>query len=346
VAEKTIVLAERAGKFAGKLAAEAQQGLMEAAHSAAQPLVKYGVHKVIGKYLPDRFYTQAKNWARKNAFEACFTAGTPLEFQYGAKAIELAKSFEEFGDDCDWIISRDEHDPEGALTVRRVLRKFVRLAPVLNLHVGGKIIGTTAEHPFRVKGKGWTPAQELRAGDEIRLMGPGWTTVEGVADSGLITTVYNLEIEGDHTYFVGCVEWGFSVWAHNASYAVAETLEAKANYDAIFGNKGSKKAQTLEQWLKDNPDLLAKAHDQFNINPQWQGIDPATTPVFYRSKADVDAIRAMPGESSGHHPHGLALGGPEGQTLTITGETRTMRNLDHNAATTLQRQIINVINGG
>jgi len=265
------VLAERAGKFAGKLAAEAQQGLMEAAHSAAQPLVKYGVHKVIGKYLPDRFYTQAKNWARKNAFEACFTAGTPLEFQYGAKAIELAKSYEEFGDDCDWIISRDENDPEGALTVRRVLKKFVRLAPVLNLHVGGKVIGTTVEHPFRVKGKGWTPAQELRAGDEIRLMGPGWTTVEGIADSGLITTVYNLEIEGDHTYFVGCAEWGFSVWAHNA-YGSNNLKTASAAKTGQEAHRQIQKTLRYQGWetevtmtLKGGVQVRKDAADQLEV---------------------------------------------------------------------------------
>ena len=108
----------------------------------------------------------------------------------------------------------------------------MRLAPLLNLHVGGKVIGTTAEHPFNVKGKGWTPAQELRAGDEIRLMGKGWTTVEGIADSGQIATVYNLEIEGDHTYFVGCAEWGFSVWAHNAYKTLKSEMVEAAIEDA------------------------------------------------------------------------------------------------------------------
>jgi hypothetical protein len=44
----------------------------------------------------------------------------------------------------------------------------------------------------------------------------GWETpVEGIADSGRIETVYNLEVEEDHTYFVGCAEWGWSVWSHN-----------------------------------------------------------------------------------------------------------------------------------
>jgi hypothetical protein len=30
--------------------------------------------------------------------------------------------------------------------------------------------------------------------------------------------VYNLRVADFHTYFVGCDEWGFSVWAHNATY--------------------------------------------------------------------------------------------------------------------------------
>ena len=57
----------------------------------------------------------------------------------------------------------------------------MRLAPVLNLHIGGKIIGTTAEHPFNVKGKGWTPAQELQAGDEVV---PNQIVVAFVAEFG------------------------------------------------------------------------------------------------------------------------------------------------------------------
>ena len=40
-----------------------------------------------------------------------------------------------------------------------------------------------------------------------------------VTDSGEVTTVYNLRVAEYHTYFVGTSEWGFSVWAHNASRA-------------------------------------------------------------------------------------------------------------------------------
>lgn len=81
----------------------------------------------------------------------------------------------------------------------------------------------------------------------------------------------------------------------------------------------------------------------YNDSPEWWGIDPDSTPVFYRDKSAVDAIRVKSGESGGHHPHGLALGGSEGQTLTPTGETRYNKNPTHSKVTGLQRRTINVI---
>jgi hypothetical protein len=149
--------------------------------------------------------------------KVCFVAGTPIQWQHGSKAVERFRSYEECGDDCDRIVSRSEHDPDGVLVLRRVLRRFERTGLVVNLLLPNDVgIGTTSEHPFYEREKGWTPCHELRAGDEIRLMDGGWVRVEGVEYTGRVETVYNLEVEDDHTYFVGCDEWGFSVWAHNA----------------------------------------------------------------------------------------------------------------------------------
>lgn len=86
-----------------------------------------------------------------------------------------------------------------------------------DLTIGGHTIGTTSEHPFFVRGKGWTPAKELQPGDEVRLLTPGWQCVDANVDTGRSETVYNLEIEGDHTYFVGDLTWGWQVWAHNTA---------------------------------------------------------------------------------------------------------------------------------
>ena len=39
--------------------------------------------------------------------------------------------------------------------------------------------------------------------------------MDGWEETGRIDAVYNLEVEQDHTYFVGAATWSFSVWSHN-----------------------------------------------------------------------------------------------------------------------------------
>jgi hypothetical protein len=82
--------------------------------------------------------------------------------------------------------------------------------------VGGRVLGTTAEHPFWVRGRGWVAASQLRAGDALRSPDGQWVAVEGVRDTGREEVVYNGRVAEYHTYFVGCEGWGFSVWAHNS----------------------------------------------------------------------------------------------------------------------------------
>lgn len=63
---------------------------------------------------------------------------------------------------------------------------------------------------------------------------------EGVADSGRVETVYNLEVEGDHTYFVGDGIWGFDVWAHNYAKRMTpkeKAARAKAYADSVNAGK-------------------------------------------------------------------------------------------------------------
>ena len=158
-------------------------------------------------------------------------------------------------------------------------------------------------------------AGELEIGDKVYRL-DGSTAV--VTDSELERLdepikVYNLEVEDYHTYFVGDVP----VLVHN--------------YES--------ESDTLNNWLKDEPDLLKEVTEMYKKYPEWWGIDPENTPVFFRDKASVDMIRRKKGESGGHHPHGLALGGPEGQTLTITNETRKNKNTTHSKVTGLQKRV-------
>src|SRR5262249_17399684 len=127
---------------------------------------------------------------------SCFAAGTPLRTPAGSKPIEQFRV-------GDAILSRNENDVIGAVTVKRVEEVFVRLAPVLNLHIGDQIIRTTAEHPFFVEGRGWQPASSLRRGDRLSTEAGDWIPTQAVTDSGDVITVFNLRVGDFHTYFVG-----------------------------------------------------------------------------------------------------------------------------------------------
>src|SRR5262249_56972578 len=109
----------------------------------------------------------------------------------------------------DPILTRPEDDPAAPLEVKRVEEVFVRVSPILHLHVGGQVIRTTGEHPFFVRGEGWVSARDLRPGDLLSSHDGGWVPVEEVFDTGAWETVYNLRVADHHTYFVGDRDWQF-----------------------------------------------------------------------------------------------------------------------------------------
>ena len=96
-----------------------------------------------------------------------------MDLPGASKPIEMVKNYENYGDDYVLIWSRNELDPNGPIVARRVLRKFVRVSPVLKLHLPGRIIGTTAEHPFYVESKGWRSAAMIQIGERVMLKSSG-----------------------------------------------------------------------------------------------------------------------------------------------------------------------------
>ncbi|QEL14866.1 fibro-slime domain-containing protein [Limnoglobus roseus] len=139
----------------------------------------------------------------------CFPAGTPIRTPAGWCPIEALRA-------GDAVLSRDEHDPDGAVTAKVVEEVFTREGLVWNLHVGGRLVQTTAEHPFYVRGQGWVRCDGLKVGDLLATEVGGWLRVEALQATREWRVLYNFRVADYHTYFVGCEEWGFSVWAHNA----------------------------------------------------------------------------------------------------------------------------------
>jgi len=127
----------------------------------------------------------------------------------------------------DYIVSRDQNDPHGPLVYSRVDRVYKRLADHLRVlrirdfPESEQTLKTTDEHPYHAQGKGWIKARDLEVGDVffgldgscgVLLASTREEHPEGV-------WVYNLRIEGTHTYFVR--QQGVDaepVWVHNAEY--------------------------------------------------------------------------------------------------------------------------------
>ena len=160
----------------------------------------------------------------------------------------------------DWVLSASEFDPEAPPEPRRVEEVFTNVMPLLHLQVGGQIIRTTTEHPFYVRGKGWVAAKDLQNGDILRSHDGQWVSVESVAEGEGLAAVYNLRVADYHTYFVGSIEWGFSVWAHNAydptsTRSIQKQLEGTGQLAALRRNPNLKGID-IDALLKRSPAQL------------------------------------------------------------------------------------------
>jgi RHS repeat-associated protein len=319
--------AEQGLKRAGHLAEEeAEQGIKRAGHLAEEEteksLRRTGDLAEEGAESGARRGSDALDEAAAGCRYTCFAEGTLVSTPNGEVPIEqIAVGDQVYSYDEE---TGEEHPAEVvALHHRDVTELWL-------LQVGGETIETTDEHPFYVVGQGWTRAKDLREGDVLIATSGNRLPLEKVDRVEQTARVYNFEVRDLHTYLVGRV----GAVVHNCGPV----------------DPADRQTATLSEWLKDEPELLDEARDAYQRTPEWQGINPDATEVFYRTKDEVDEIRKLPGESGGHHPHGLALGGPKGQTLTPTGDTRHWKNPDHVKATRLQTRILRIMkrmmNGG
>lgn len=138
----------------------------------------------------------------------CFVAGTLISTPHGLVPIETIAP-------GDAVFSRDEQT--GETSVARVLQTFVRgEAPLVRVRVADdhgqeEEIVSTHGHPFFSVARGWVRADELTR-DELLLDaagGPVWALAVDTVNEP--ATVYNFEVAGTHSYFVGARR----IWVHN-----------------------------------------------------------------------------------------------------------------------------------
>ena len=145
--------------------------------------------------------------AARSTGRQCFAAGTEIATEEGPKAIEKVAV-------GDRVLSRSE---KGELSYEPVTRLFVRAnaeevaLTFTDVRGAGATIVTTPEHPFRVASGEWAAAGRLGIGDNVVTAEGELATLSAALSLEKRGTVYNFEVAGTHTYFVGEAK----LWVHN-----------------------------------------------------------------------------------------------------------------------------------
>jgi RHS repeat-associated protein len=160
----------------------------------------------------------------------CFVEGTGVLTESGLQPIETIVP----GDRV-WARADDATSPRLAVVTRAFITAAAAVIDVAVESESGhrEQLRVTLEHPFWVIGREWVPAGQLRAGDNLFSQGgQRWRVVEERPVSER-QTVFNIEVGGDHSYFVGAAE----LWVHNT----CDAAQLKAN--AAQGAKGEQIAK-------------------------------------------------------------------------------------------------------
>ena len=94
----------------------------------------------------------------------------------------------------------------GEQVLKRVIKIYVKEIDHI-VHIGistGEDIETTENHPFYTEDRGWVAASDLTEGEQLHTEDGTVVTVTYNHDEWLRepVKVYNLEVEGLHTYYV------------------------------------------------------------------------------------------------------------------------------------------------
>ncbi|RHX77558.1 hypothetical protein DLM77_20855 [Leptospira yasudae] len=160
------------------------------------------------------------------SINTCFTAGTLVHTKNGLKKIE------EIGIG-DQVLSWDEES--GEQSYKTVTELFVHeINHLYDVEVNGiEVFHTTWNHPFWVVNeRSWVKVKDLKVGDIVQLKDGSQVPITGITPYSLsMTSVYNLEVEENHTYYVGQE----GVLVHN--YGGTDKTEAHAQIEAILNGK-------------------------------------------------------------------------------------------------------------
>ncbi|ACZ07319.1 intein N-terminal splicing region [Sebaldella termitidis] len=211
-----------------------------------------------GLNLKKRFVSSTKALNRKinmaicNLIESgCFVGGTLVNTEYGLKKIENIKIGEKvYTYD---LVNREVILKEVTETFNERVSKIIKIEIENNV-----IIETTVEHPFYVKDIGWVEAGKLKEGDKLFSRELGDTEIAAVReDIYLDRDVYNLQLEGNHNFFVSELE----LLVHNDT-ACAELLK-KLDDDIAKLIKEGASEDVINSLRKQRKHIIEKNLNEF-----------------------------------------------------------------------------------
>ncbi|WP_304176828.1 polymorphic toxin-type HINT domain-containing protein [Leptotrichia trevisanii] len=124
----------------------------------------------------------------------CLTAGTKVKIKNGYKNIENIK-------EGDFVYSFDEITEKVMLKeVKNIIVSSVD--EIIKIETENQIIETSLEHPFYIKEKGWVEAKDLQQDDILITLNHEEKIKNISRDYYFEKDVYNLEIEGSHTFYI------------------------------------------------------------------------------------------------------------------------------------------------
>jgi hypothetical protein len=154
---------------------------------------------------------------------SCFGAGTAVQTLEGPRPIESIRV-------GDQVLVQDPQT--GALGFEPVVAAYHNPPNgTLRVTLGHESIVVTGIHRFWQVGHGWTMARDLKPGDTLRML--GGTTKVAAVESDSIQPVFNLEVSGGHSFFVGAT--GALVHDNSLVQPVAEPFDAEPSLSAIAG---------------------------------------------------------------------------------------------------------------
>jgi RHS repeat-associated protein len=230
----------------------------------------------------------------------CFVAGTEILTSEGIKSIENIHV-------GDWVLA-DDPNTVGQIEYKQVLQTFNHDATQLvDIYIDGEKITTTEEHPFWVQGVGWVAAKDLTAGTHLQTNTESWLDIDRVDRHSELTTVYNFEVEGFHTYFVS----DLGLLVHNTCYIGPEY---SSPIDPRFpGRPDPLRSIDTSRFPSGEPTKNGGLRDNIRFWKEWIELNPQTISNSNRYK--IEQLGLSPKVDKQWIQHYPDHGGYKNQTI-------------------------------